>query len=102
VAPIEVLIYAIVAAGLALACAASVRVVREREAVGRTVAQLVFVWLAPFIGPLVTMQLLRREPERDRLRETDDPGEVPGKIDQRSASYRPPRGDGTSEEAESE
>ena len=91
---------AIAAAGLALASVASLRVVREREAVGRTVAQLLFVWVVPFIGPLVTMQLLRREPERHRLRETDDPGEVPGKIDQRPATYRSSRSDREESEPE--
>ena len=85
--------YAIAAVALGLASAASLRVVRERESLGRTLAQLAFVWVVPFIGPLVTMQLLRREPERHRLRETDDPGEVPGKIDQRPATYRSSRSD---------
>jgi hypothetical protein len=96
---IDLLILAIVAAGLAAACVASVRVIRERQEFVRTLAQLAFVWLVPFIGPLVTMQLLRREPELHRSQETDDPGQVGEQINQRSA-YRPTRHDEAGDHAE--
>jgi hypothetical protein len=99
VAPIEFLILAITAAGIAVAFAASLRVIRERQPFGQSAAQLAFVWLVPFIGPLVTIQLLRREPERQRAEEPDDPGEVGERIDQRS-SHRPSRHEDEAEEAD--
>ena len=62
--PVEILIIAIVVFGVALAVTATFRVIKERESTGRTAAQLAFVWLLPMLGPMVTIQLLRREAER--------------------------------------
>ena len=87
-APIEWVIVLILVAALALAVIASIRVLRADEPSVRKAAQLLFVWLLPMIGPLVTLQLHRREPERRRPSETDDPGEVPGNISHRSAASR--------------
>jgi hypothetical protein len=63
-APIEVVFYVLEAAGFVLAVVATRRIMRERDSFGRSAAQMAFVWLIPFIGPLVTIQLLRKEPER--------------------------------------
>ena|SRR5258708_36417763 len=63
-APIEVMFAFIAAVGVAVAVVASMRIMREKESLGRSSAQMAFVWLVPFIGPLVTIQLLRKEPER--------------------------------------
>lgn len=62
--PAEILLMAIVIFGVALAATATFRVIKERESTGRTAAQLAFVWLFPFLGPMITIQLLRREAER--------------------------------------
>jgi hypothetical protein len=97
VAAIEIVIVLIVAASVALAVIASMGVFRAKEPPGRTVAQLLFTWLVPILGPLVTIQMHRREPERHRLAEADDPGVVPGNISHRSAASR-----GRGERAESE
>ena len=87
-AAIEIVILLIVAASVAIAILASVHVFRAKEPPGRTVAQLLFTWLVPIVGPLVTIQMHRRDADRHRLSETDDPGEVPGNISHRSAASR--------------
>ena len=61
---VETLIIAILALGVAFAVTATFRVLKERENFGRTMAQLAFVWFLPFLGPMITIQLLRREAER--------------------------------------
>ena len=63
-APIEVMFIVLEAIGFVLAIVATRRIMRERDSFGRSAAQMAFVWLVPFIGPLVTIQLLRKEPER--------------------------------------
>lgn len=62
--PTNIFGIALIAMGFGLAVAASIRVEKEKpESAGQRLGQWLFVWLVPFIGPLVTMQLLRREPE---------------------------------------
>jgi hypothetical protein len=63
-APIELIFIVILFFGFAIAVIASRRVIQGRDSVGRSLAQLAFVWLLPFIGPLVTMHLLRTGSER--------------------------------------
>jgi hypothetical protein len=63
-APIEVMFTFLEAVGFVLAIVATMRIMRERDNFGRSAAQMAFVWLVPFVGPLVTIQLLRKEPER--------------------------------------
>jgi len=90
---------AVVLAAAVFAIVASVQVLRNGETPGRTWAQLAFVWIVPFIGPLVTMHLLRREPEKHRLSEPGPPDEIDGRIDQRPATFGS-RGGGRSSRAE--
>ena len=63
-APIEVVFTLIAVATIGLAVVASSRVLREREGFVRSAAQLMFVWLVPLIGPLITIHLLRRDAPR--------------------------------------
>ncbi len=88
---VEAIVDVLAVASVVLAAVASMHVFRARETPGRTAAQLAFVWLVPIIGALLTMQIHRREPERHGPAETDDPGIVEGKIDQRPAVYRSSR-----------
>src|ERR1700756_2909008 len=60
--PIEWVFVMIIAACAVLALYASSRVFNEHEGLGRSAAQLAFVWLLPVIGPLVTIHLLRQNP----------------------------------------
>ena len=62
--PIEAVLTGVAVLATAIAIVASVRLAQERESLGRFMAQLVFVWLVPFVGPLIAIQLLRKEPER--------------------------------------
>ncbi|MBL8523492.1 MAG: hypothetical protein JNN20_07385 [Betaproteobacteria bacterium] len=61
---IEVLLLMTVPCGIGIALFATYRVVREKEGFGRTTAQLAFTWLLPFLGPMVVLHVLRKEPER--------------------------------------
>ena len=61
----EEVIWGIVGVSVGLAIFASIRIERERpENNLQRIGQWTFTWLVPIIGPLVTIQLLRREPER--------------------------------------
>jgi hypothetical protein len=62
--PIEAVLMGAAVLALAIAIVASIRLARERESFGRFAAQLAIVWFVPFLGPLIAIQLLRKEPER--------------------------------------
>ena len=100
-AGIEAVIILVICAAVALAIVASAKVIRSGESIGRSLAQLAFVWLVPIIGPLITIQLLRKDPERHHLSETDPPGEVDGRINNRPATFGS-RGGGRSRQEEAE
>jgi hypothetical protein len=78
-APIEGIFIAVLVFGMMVAIVASRRVLKEKDGAARTAVQLAFVWLLPFIGPLITMQLLRNDA-------------VPGSG--KYATDEPPLGDG--------
>jgi len=63
-APIGEILVGVAIFGIAIAVVASIGVIKQRESLGRSAAQLAFVWLVPFIGPLIALQLQRKEPER--------------------------------------
>ena len=63
-APISILLAIALLVAVVLAILASLRIIKEHETLWRSLGQLAFVWLVPFIGPLVTINLLRKEAER--------------------------------------
>ena len=62
--PIEAVLTGVAILAIAIAIVASIRLAQDREGFGRFAAQLAIVWLVPFVGPLIAIQLLRKEPER--------------------------------------
>lgn len=78
-APIEIALWILLVVGVLLAVAATRRVLVEHENMSRTIGQLAFVWLLPFIGPLIALYILSNASE---------PGS--GQF----ASAEPPLGDG--------
>jgi hypothetical protein len=85
-----VLIFALAAFGLAVT--ASISIARDDSSdAAQKRKQWVFVWLLPLLGPIITLQLLRREPERSDGRYPLAPGEQAGDwhdLGQRGRSVR--------------
>ena len=89
-APIEILLVVLFATGVLLAVLASWQVVKEHEHAGRTAEQLGIVWLLPFIGPLMTLYLLRSESERgaaDGYGASHEGWEDAARVDQQDATF---------------
>lgn len=87
--PMEAALIALVAFAVAIAAIASIRVITERETLGRLLAQLAFVWFVPLLGPLATIHFLRKEPEHGSGKYSSADSQLgdDGKLNLRDATF---------------
>jgi hypothetical protein len=85
---VESIVMIVLVCCIGIALVATHRIIKEKDEVARTFAQLAFAWLLPLIGPLMVLHVLRKDLERGsgEYASEEPPLRDGGHVNQRDAS----------------